>query len=136
MSWALRTFQSDLVPCQRCDRLSEKLFRVLVTRGDTRHVHLLPFYWDIVGPEDGLNGLGYFGSDAITFFSQHDGVSRSMKAPQALNGSIVPGMSDTVYRPPNFVGLKMSDCTVAIATSSSAKSSHILQHQFLPLAAC
>lgn len=31
-----------------------------------------------------------------------------------------PGMSVVVYLPPNLVGLKMSDCTVAIAGGESA----------------
>ena len=31
----------------------------------------------------------------------------------------LPGMSVVVYLPPNLVGLKMSDCTVAIAGNHS-----------------
>lgn len=34
---------------------------------------------------------------------------------KAIEEVFIPGMRDTVYFPPNFVGLKMSDCTVAIA---------------------
>ena len=43
---------------------------------------------------------------------------------KAVGPIVVPGMSVTVYFPPNFVGLKMSDDTVAIARTALAFGSY------------
>ena len=88
---------------------------MLAARVHTGDVDLLPFDRDIVGLEDGLDGLRYFGADTITCFSTLSYVRRLLGLACICCLERVPGMSVTVYLPPNLVGLKMSAWTVAYA---------------------
>jgi hypothetical protein len=64
------TLQAQLIPSQGSDRLSEKLFRVLVTSVDTGNINLLPLDWDIVGLEDRLDSFGNLGTNTVTCCNQ------------------------------------------------------------------
>ena len=72
------TLQTQLVPLQRGDRLPESLLGAAGGAAvDTGHVHLLPVNGDIVGLENGLDGLGDFGTDTVTG-NEGDGVFASV----------------------------------------------------------
>jgi hypothetical protein len=60
------TLETELVALQRGDSLTEELLGVLVAGLDTGDIDLLPLDGDVVGLEDGLDGLGDFGSDTVT----------------------------------------------------------------------
>ena len=101
------TFQAKLVSFQRGNTFSEELLGVLITRLNSRHVHLFPLDRYIVCLEDGFDRFGDFGSNTIPYIA----LQTSRKA-FLWN---IPGISVTVYLPPYFVGLKMSSSTVAMA---------------------
>lgn len=91
---------------------------MLVAGLDTCYVDLFPFDWYIICFEDCLDCLSDLGTDTITYSSTvkllivHRGLFR------------IPGMRVTVYFPPNFVGLKMSDCMVAYAEWQVSRGFH------------
>ena len=88
---------------------------------DTSNIDLLPFDGYVVRFEDSLYRLGDFGTNTITFKM----ISVQLKSSKR---SICdkPGMRVVVYFPPYFVGLNMSDCTVAIA-AQAGQSQHFLK---------
>ena len=83
---------------------------MFITRLDTRDVYLLPIDWNIICLEDCFDRLRDFGTNAIAWWSVSCAARRSMGFVLDL-----PGIKVTVYLPPNLVGLKMSDDSVAIA---------------------
>lgn len=85
----------------------EEVFCVLVAGLDTGHVDLFPLDWHIVGLEYRLDGFCYFGTDTVTYSPS------CQKSSSLIIAGFVPGMRVTVYFPPYFVGLKISDCIVA-----------------------
>lgn len=60
-------FEAELVSFEGGDGFLEEFFGVLVAGVDTRDVYLFPFYWDVVGFEDGFDRLGYFGANTVTW---------------------------------------------------------------------
>jgi hypothetical protein len=59
------TLETELVALKRSDRLAES---ILSSAGalETRDLDLLPLNGDVVGLEDGLDGLGNLGTDTVT----------------------------------------------------------------------
>ena len=105
------TFQTQFVSFQGSYWFTEKIFGVFVARFNARNIDLFPFDRHVVGFEDGLDGVGYLGADAVTFKALS---MVSICEALELEGD-APGIKVVVYLPPNFVGLNISDWTVAIA---------------------
>jgi len=103
------TLETELVSPEGSYRLVEEVFCVLVAGFDASHVDLFPFDGYIVCLEYRLDSFCYFGTDTITYPSLLD------KLVAYCDPVFIPGMSVTVYLPPYFVGLKISDCTEAYA---------------------
>jgi hypothetical protein len=59
-------FKTEFVSFEGGDGFLEEFFRVLVARVHARDVHLFPFYWYVVGFENGLDGFGDFSTNAVT----------------------------------------------------------------------
>jgi hypothetical protein len=117
------TLETELVALERGDGLAEELLGVDVARVDTRDINLLPLNGHIVRLEDLLDRLGDLSTDSVTCACS---ISRLFAFYRRL--SRVPGIRVTVYLPPNFVGLKISWPTVAIAVAASeSASSHALR---------
>ena len=84
---------------------------MLVPGLDTRNIDLLPLNGYVVRFEDSLYRLGDFCTNTIPF----EIISVQLKSSKKGGCCDEPGMRVVVYFPPYLVGLKMSDCTVAIA---------------------
>lgn len=101
---------------------------MLVSSIETADIDLFPLNGDVVSFEDGLDGLCDFQTDTITYNSNHESAPTQAKncihtwqQPSMLSkvslsraNCSVPGIKVAVYLPPYLVGLKMSDCTVAM----------------------
>ncbi len=83
---------------------------MLISSLNSSDVDLLPLNRNIIGFEDGLNGFGNLSPNTVAYIR----VS-SLEIGKMNEAHLLPGMSVVVYLPPNLVGLKISDCTVAIA---------------------
>lgn len=65
--WSVKDpFQTKFVPFEGGDGFLEEFFRVLVASIDARNVYLFPFYRYVIGFENGFDGFGDFGTDAVT----------------------------------------------------------------------
>jgi hypothetical protein len=68
LDWGVKdTLETELVALEGGDGLTEEFLGVLVAGLDTGNIDLLPLDWDVVGLEDGLDRLGDFSSDTITW---------------------------------------------------------------------
>lgn len=84
---------------------------MLVSRLYTSNINLLPFNRNIVGFENSFHGFRNLAPDAVTW-PLHVSINiliAGLKKLPCASFPLIPGMSVTVYFPPNFVGLKMSD---------------------------
>ena len=94
---------------------------MLISRFDSSNVDLLPLNGYVIGLKDCLNGFGNLSTDAIACNSS----KRPGNGKVEIRLNCSPGMSVDVYLPPNLVGLKMSDCTVAIAEGAFSQRSRL-----------
>jgi hypothetical protein len=102
------SLETELVALQRRYGFVEEFFGVLVAGVDARNINLFPFNWYIVSFEDSLDSFGNLSSDTVTYTAARQ---NGLKVLSLL--SSLPGIRVTVYFPPYFVGLKISDSTVA-----------------------
>ena len=110
------TFEAEFVSLQRGNGFAKEFFRVLITSVNTGDIHLFPFDWDVVGFENRLHGLCNFCTNTITCLKVSASTSYVLPPQISIPFFIVPGIRVTVYLPPYLVGLKISDCIVAMAT--------------------
>lgn len=103
------TLQSELVPLQGSNSLAEQILRLLVALLHAGDIDLLPLHGDIVRLENLLDRFRHFSTDTVAYCGCE-------KRSQSLDPgrADVPGMRVTVYFPPNLVGLKMSEETLAM----------------------
>lgn len=60
------TLEAELVATERGDTLTESVLSALTTILNTSDIDLLPLNGDVVGLEDGLDGLGNLGTDTVS----------------------------------------------------------------------
>ena len=85
---------------------------MLYASNNTCNIDLFPFDWDILCLKDGLDTLSDFRTDTITCRTV---LATCMVEAAEFTIDDIPGISVTVYFPPNLVGLKMPDEALAIA---------------------
>lgn len=122
--WGVQdTLETQLVALERSDGFAEELLGVLASSLHTRDIDLLPLDGHIVGLEDGLDRLGNLSTDTVTCeYPLSPAATLSFHVLSFLWR--IPGIKVTVYLPPNLVGLKMSDDTVAYAMSLCQSINH------------
>ncbi len=84
---------------------------MLISRLDSRDINLLPLDRYVIGLKDGLDGFGNLSTNTVAYVLESVGLMEE----RGMKPNCLPGMSVVVYFPPNLVGLKISDCTVAMA---------------------
>jgi len=66
--WSVEdAFETEFVSFEGGDGFLEEFFRVLVARVHARDIYLFPFYWYVVGFENGLDGFGDFSTNTVTW---------------------------------------------------------------------